>query len=97
MGFGCAFHYVYEWVFRKWTFEHADNLHISTYFQGKPVLVDPGRLTYREDDPRRMHLKGMESHNTVILDGKPSAIPDTSWTYASFYKPLKNYVRHEGN
>ncbi|MBK2402883.1 heparinase II/III domain-containing protein [Erysipelothrix sp. strain 2 (EsS2-6-Brazil)] len=76
---------------------HADNLHVSTYFQGKPVLVDPGRLTYREDDPRRMHLKGMESHNTVILDGKPSAIPDTSWTYASFYKPLKNYVRHEGN
>ncbi|MDE8163637.1 heparinase II/III family protein [Erysipelothrix rhusiopathiae] len=76
---------------------HADNLHVSTYFRGKPVLVDPGRLTYREDDPRRMHLKGMESHNTVILDGKPSAVPDTSWTYASFYKPLKNYVRHDGN
>ncbi|WP_228410543.1 heparinase II/III domain-containing protein [Erysipelothrix piscisicarius] len=56
---------------------HADNLHVSTYFQGKPVLFDPGRLTYREYDPRRMHLKGMESHNTVILDGKPSAIPDT--------------------
>lgn len=73
---------------------HADNLHLSTYFKGQPVLVDPGRLTYREDNPKRMYLKGMESHNTVILDQNPTAVPDTSWTYSSFYKPLKNYVRH---
>lgn len=73
---------------------HSDNLHVSIYHQGVPVLIDPGRYTYREDHPLRVILKSMPSHNSVIVDNKPSCIPSDSWGYQDFGIPGKNYVRH---
>lgn len=73
---------------------HSDNLHVSIYHQGVPVLIDPGRYTYREDHPLRVILKSMPSHNSVIVDNKPSCMPSDSWGYQDFGIPGKNYVRH---
>ena len=76
---------------------HSDNLHFSVYHKGKPVSIDTGRLTYREDHPLRTFLKSMYAHNTVIVDDHVSSVPDGSWTYSDFSLPLKNYVRHIDN
>lgn len=76
---------------------HSDNLHTSIYYKGKPLLIDAGRLTYREDDERRVRLKGMKAHNTVLIDEHEYCKPSDSWGYADFGRPLKNYVRHQGN
>ena len=75
---------------------HSDNLHLSIRDQGKAFLIDCGRLTYREDDPLRMELKGLTGHNTMKIDEFEYCHPDTSWTVDHFGKPLKSYVRHEG-
>lgn len=74
---------------------HADNLHISTVYNGDPVLIDSGRYTYREDDPQRIELKAMAAHNSVILDDQDASVPTGSWTYRQFVNPHKTYVRHE--
>lgn len=74
---------------------HSDNNHISIYYQGKPVTIDPGRFTYREDHPYRVYLKSMKAHNNVIVDNQESCMPSDSWGYADFGVPLKNYVYHE--
>lgn len=73
---------------------HSDNLHVSIYREGVPVLIDPGRYTYREDHPLRVELKKMKSHNSVIIDDKECSLPSDSWGYHDFGIPLKNYVRH---
>lgn len=73
---------------------HSDNLHVSAYYQGQPVLIDSGRYTYREDHPLRVQLKGMTAHNGVLIDEKTYCQPSDSWGYADFGVPLKNYVRH---
>ena len=73
---------------------HSDNLHVSLWHQGAPVLIDPGRFTYREDHPLRVQLKSMPAHNSVIIDDKPYCLPSDSWGYADFGLPLKTYARH---
>lgn len=75
---------------------HSDNLHVSCYHKGKPVLIDAGRYTYREDEPLRVYLKGMEGHNTVIVDDNHYCQPRDSWSYEAFGIPLKPYVKHDG-
>lgn len=69
---------------------HSDNLHYSIIYHGVPFVIDPGRYTYREDHPVRVQLKSMEAHNTIILDDSPASIPDSSWTYKKFLRPLVN-------
>ena len=76
---------------------HSDNQHVSVYYKGKPISIDSGRLTYREDHPLRVALKSMYAHNVVIVDDKVSSVPKDSWTYDDFSLPLKNYVRHNDN
>ena len=76
---------------------HSDNLHVSLWHQGAPVLVDPGRFTYREDHPLRVQLKSMAAHNSIIIDDKPYCLPSDSWGYAGFGLPLKTYARHAGS
>lgn len=72
---------------------HSDNLHYSIIHQGLPFVIDPGRFTYREDHPVRVELKGMSAHNTVILDDQPGSVPDSSWTYQRFLRPLATLIR----
>lgn len=73
---------------------HSDNLHVSMYRCGIPILIDTGRFTYREDHPLRVALKRMNAHNTVVLDEKECSLPSDSWGYHDFGIPMKNYVRH---
>ncbi len=72
---------------------HSDNLHYSIIHRGLPFVIDPGRFTYREDHPVRIELKGMSAHNTVILDDQPGSVPDSSWTYQRFLRPLATLIR----
>lgn len=76
---------------------HSDNLHVSLCMDGKGVLVDSGRYTYREDHPLRTKLKGPYSHNCILIDDQSSCNPDSSWTYSDFGIPLSTYVNHKGN
>lgn len=74
---------------------HSDNLHFSIYHHGKPMLIDCGRLTYREDHPMRVFLKSMKAHNSVIVDDHEYCMPSDSWGYSNFGTPLKSYVNHK--
>lgn len=75
---------------------HSDNLHVSLCMNGKPVLIDSGRYTYREDHEERIRLKSVAAHNSLVIDDHPSCIPSGSWTYSDFTIPTKTYVKHDG-
>lgn len=75
---------------------HSDNLHLSFYGRGKPLLVDPGRYTYREDIKARELLKDAEHHNGVTLKSKALSVPNGSWSYHQFVDVNKNYTNHKG-
>lgn len=49
--------------------QHVDRLHVSAALDGRPLLVDTGRYTYR---PGRWktYFQGPEGHNTLMLDGQ---------------------------
>lgn len=74
---------------------HADNNHLSIYYEGKGIIIDSGRYTYREDDPRRMELKSAQAHSSVIVDGLAASVPNGSWTFERYLKPLANRVKHK--
>ena len=75
---------------------HSDNLHVSLWVDGLPVLVDSGRYTYREDVDMRPWLKGPYAHNGLMVDESSSSTPKGSWGYSDFCQPLKTYARHNG-
>lgn len=76
---------------------HSDNLHVSLTHKGQEILIDSGRYTYRENHALRTQLKGMQAHNSIILDEHEYCLPSDSWGYTDFGLPLKNYVRHADN
>lgn len=76
---------------------HCDNLHVSLYYKGHPILIDSGRFTYREDIISRVYLKRMIAHNSVIVDDIEPSLPKDSWTYECFASPLKTYVKHKNH
>ena len=48
---------------------HYDLLNIEVAANGQPLIIDPGRFTYAEDDAQwRRHFKGTAAHNTVCVD-----------------------------
>lgn len=57
---------------------HADQTHLTLYYQGIPFLVDSGRYTYREDDPLRVALKAPAAHNVCVIDGQSGGTPGDS-------------------
>ncbi len=73
---------------------HCDELHLSVWSNGRPILVDSGRYTYREDSPDRPRLKGVSAHNVPTIEGHSTSEPLGSWEYKDFSYPLKPYVRH---
>lgn len=75
---------------------HSDNLHVSLWIDGQPVLVDSGRYTYREDVEMRPWLKGPYAHNGLMVDDSSSSAPKGSWGYSDFCQPMKTYARHSG-
>ncbi|HEY3093097.1 MAG TPA: alginate lyase family protein [Vicinamibacterales bacterium] len=50
---------------------HYDALSIEIAAEGGPLLIDPGRYTYCDDEPShwRRWFKGTAAHNTVTVDG----------------------------
>jgi hypothetical protein len=49
---------------------HYDLLSVEIAAGGRPLLVDPGRYTYAEEEPNlRRWFKGTAAHNTVCVDG----------------------------
>jgi hypothetical protein len=49
---------------------HYDALSVEVAAGGRPLVVDPGRYTYAEDEPnQRRWFKGTAAHNTVCVDG----------------------------
>lgn len=73
---------------------HADNQHISLWYDGAPIFSDSGRYTYREDLPERCTLKAAPAHNSILVDHKSASVPSASWSFSNFSYPLKNYTRH---
>lgn len=48
---------------------HYDLLNIEVAANGQPLIVDPGRFTYAEDQSQWRHwFKGTAAHNTVCVD-----------------------------
>ncbi len=48
---------------------HYDLLNIEVAANGQPLIVDPGRFTYADDEAQwRRHFKGTAAHNTVCVD-----------------------------
>ncbi|QRG86128.1 alginate lyase family protein [Bulleidia sp. zg-1006] len=74
---------------------HSDNLHFSLFIEGKPILIDSGRYSYREDCALRPFLKSQRSHNSLLVDDKEICVPKGSWSYNTFAKVLPSYVHHE--
>jgi hypothetical protein len=49
---------------------HYDLLSVEFAAGGRPLVLDPGRFTYHEDEPNMRHwFKGTRAHNTVCVDG----------------------------
>lgn len=74
---------------------HADQTHLSLYYEGKPFLIDSGRYTYLEEDPLRPLLKKACAHNVCVIDGQSGGMPNGSWSYHSYDETLKNYYCHK--
>ena len=48
---------------------HYDLLNIEVAANGRPLIIDPGRFTYAEDEAQwRRSFKGTAAHNTVCVD-----------------------------
>lgn len=76
---------------------HADQTHISLYYQGQPFLIDSGRYTYLEEDPLRPLLKKPCAHNVCVIDGQSGGEPNGSWSYHRYDETFKNYYSHKDN
>jgi hypothetical protein len=49
---------------------HYDLLSVEIAAGGRPLVLDPGRYTYDEQEPNLRHwFKGTAAHNTVVVDG----------------------------
>lgn len=54
---------------------HADALSVVLTLAGEPLLVDPGTGSYIGDPVIRDRMRSAALHNTVILNGRPPAVP----------------------
>ncbi|MDO4666299.1 MAG: heparinase II/III family protein [Streptococcus sp.] len=66
---------------------HSDLNSLCLYSQGKPLFVDSGRFTYREDD-LRYKLKSAQSHSTCFVDDMMPEKITGSWTYQTYPESL---------
>jgi hypothetical protein len=46
---------------------HFDQMNITAYADGQPLLRDAGKYTYNEDADRA-YFKGTSAHNTIVID-----------------------------
>ena len=76
---------------------HADALSILVWFEGEPVLIDPGTYTYVGDAVARDWFRGTSAHNTVSIDGQNQAQAAGPFRWNT--KPLVDLIawRADGN
>lgn len=65
---------------------HADALSFILYFNGKPIIVDPGTYTYYGNENYRKYFKGTFAHNTIRIDKKDQAHYGGSMLWLNHYK-----------
>ncbi|MEQ9810141.1 alginate lyase family protein [Streptococcus jiangjianxini] len=68
---------------------HSDQNSLCLYDRGVPIIIDPGRYTYREDSIRYW-LKSSKSHSTCFIKDKNLEEITDSWSYAKY--PTANHV-----
>lgn len=61
---------------------HIDPMGFDFTALGKPLVVDPGKFTYREDENRK-NFKSVYWHNTLTIDNKSPFEYFSSWEYGS--------------
>lgn len=62
---------------------HADALALTLTLDSRPLLIDPGTATYTMDHSLRDRMRATESHNTLTLDGRASAVPAGPFKWAT--------------
>ncbi len=50
--------------------KHHDDLSITIFGHGQPLLVDSGKYNYVYDSPERQYVVSTKAHNTVTVDGE---------------------------
>ncbi len=73
---------------------HADALSIALRIGGRSLLVDPGTGTYTMNDGLRDRMRAAASHNTLVLDGQPSSVPDGPFQWRRRGDARLTAVRH---
>lgn len=61
---------------------HIDPMSFDFTALGKPLIIDPGRYTYREDEDRR-YFKSAAAHNTLTIDEKEPFEYISTWEFSS--------------
>ncbi len=59
---------------------HVDPMGFDYTALGRPLVVDPGRFTYRDDEDRK-HFKSAKWHNTLLVDDREPFEYMSSWRY----------------
>ncbi|HEV8544200.1 MAG TPA: heparinase II/III family protein [Verrucomicrobiae bacterium] len=54
---------------------HLDALHVSIWFRGEPVIIDPGTGAYYAEKEIRNYLAGWSAHNSPHLRNPPVDFP----------------------
>lgn len=62
---------------------HNDTLSFELWIDGTPLIVDPGTYAYTSDVKLRQALRGMASHNSVMVDGVELAEFSGLWNVSS--------------
>ncbi|EHI70612.1 heparinase II/III-like protein [Streptococcus ictaluri 707-05] len=64
---------------------HSDQNSLALYYKGKPLIIDTGRYTYKEEK-LRYDFKSAQMHSCCYLKTRPPEEIKGSWSYHSYPK-----------